>query len=263
MKKFLTLVCMITCIFGLTACGSNENLTEYEQIKVSYAEQYSAQTIVPILASLMSDEASTYCDGLTMEEIEYYVGNDYQISVDGYAFSTAVGSFHSAAATVGEITDIGDARAEIDGSTIVVEIDIKGTKKDAKAEVILSNDLFMRLESAALNPVATTGEMMGKAALNTVIGMGTVFIVLILISLIISGFSVIPKLQKSAAQKKADKAAADTVPADNAAAAVEPAVTEDVTDDLELVAVIAAAVAASQGAASTDGFVVRSVIRRR
>ena len=34
---------------------------------------------------------------------------------------------------------------------------------------------------------------------------------------------------------------------------------ENLTDDLELVAVIAAAIAASEGAASTDGFVVRSI----
>ena len=36
----------------------------------------------------------------------------------------------------------------------------------------------------------------------------------------------------------------------------------DETDDLELVAVIAAAIAASEGAVTTDGFVVRSIIRR-
>ena len=36
---------------------------------------------------------------------------------------------------------------------------------------------------------------------------------------------------------------------------------EDLTDDLELVAVIAAAIAASEGAATTDGFVVRSIKR--
>ncbi len=36
----------------------------------------------------------------------------------------------------------------------------------------------------------------------------------------------------------------------------------DETDDLELVAVIAAAVAACEGAVSTDGFVVRSIRRR-
>ena len=33
-------------------------------------------------------------------------------------------------------------------------------------------------------------------------------------------------------------------------------------DDCELVAVIAAAIAASEGAATTDGFVVRSIRRR-
>ena len=38
----------------------------------------------------------------------------------------------------------------------------------------------------------------------------------------------------------------------------EPAV-EDVTDDGELIAVIAAAIAASEGKTSTDGFVVRSI----
>ena len=38
---------------------------------------------------------------------------------------------------------------------------------------------------------------------------------------------------------------------------------EDLSDDLELVAVIAAAIAAYEGSASTDGFVVRTIRRRR
>ena len=38
---------------------------------------------------------------------------------------------------------------------------------------------------------------------------------------------------------------------------------ENLADDLELVAVIAAAIAASQGAVSTDGFVVRSIRKVR
>ena len=37
---------------------------------------------------------------------------------------------------------------------------------------------------------------------------------------------------------------------------------EEQSDNLELVAVIAAAIAASEGAASTDGYVVRSIRRR-
>ena len=89
-------------------------------------------------------------------------------------------------------------------------------------------------------------------------GMGTVFVVLILISLIISCFNFIPKIQ-AAFSKKGKKAEASV---DNAVAQIveNEAVQED---DFELVAVIAAAIAASEGAASSDGYVVRSIRRIR
>ena len=44
--------------------------------------------------------------------------------------------------------------------------------------------------------------------------------------------------------------------------AVSEETAEDLTDDLELAAVITAAIAASEGT-STDGFVVRSIKKRR
>ena len=222
----------------------------------------STSIILPTLTTFMDDEMADYCDGLTLEEIEYYVYNDYNIATDGYAFSSAVESFHSAADAVGEVTSIGSANAVISGSEIIVEVEIKGTGRDAKAELILSNDLFLRLESAALNPVESTGELMGKAALNTVIGMGTVFIVLILISLIISCFGLITKAQNASAKKKAAREK-EQAQVQTAAVQAAPVETADETDDLELVAVISAAIAACEGAVSTDGFVVRSVIRRR
>ena len=105
------------------------------------------------------------------------------------------------------------------------------------------------------------GEAMGKAGLNTLIGMLTVFTVLILISLIIACFNVIPKIQSAFAKKETEGSAVR----EEAVSAVQASVEEqaaDETDDLELVAVIAAAIAAYEGAASTDGFVVRSIIRR-
>lgn len=92
--------------------------------------------------------------------------------------------------------------------------------------------------------------------MNTLIGMGTVFVVLILISLIISAFGVIPKIEaKLKAREKQQIPAARPVPA--AAPVVQ--VEEELSDDTELVAVIAAAVAAYEGSGSTDGFVVRSI----
>ena len=69
-------------------------------------------------------------------------------------------------------------------------------------------------------------------------------------------FNFIPKIQEVFSAKK-EKAAPVTEAAPVAAPAAEDPVEE--ADDLELVAVIAAAIAAYEGQTSTDGFVVRSI----
>lgn len=253
MKKFFALICMITCIFGLTACGGEQQYTEFEQQKVDYAEQYAAETIVPFMQNFMVDENVNIFDERTAEEIESIFENSYQMIVDGYAVKSGITSFYSAAGDIGQIVSVGEAEAEIDGDQIIVLVQVEGEKKNAEAEVILSNDMFMKLESVALNPISSMGYLMGRAALNTLIGMGTVFVVLILISLIISAFGFIPKIQAKFSKKE------EKAPAAAPAAPVEEVAEEEEADDLELVAVIAAAIAASEGAASTDGFVVRSI----
>ncbi len=264
MKKLMALICMIACIFGLTACGSGETLTEYEQYKVDNALQIAEEYMIPLLSQYMDDVRVNDLDEYTAEEIEYMLESQLGLYVDGNAFTKAIDSFYSAMSSMGAVTDIGESSATIDGSQIIVNMEIIGEKKNGTAEIILSNDMFWRLQSAALNPESGMGELMGKAALNTLIGMGTVFVVLILISGIISCFRFISKIQDNAARKQAakDNTAAVTG-VENAVAQIEEqeAAAEE-TDDLELVAVIAAAVAAYQGSASTDGFVVRSIRRR-
>ena len=104
----------------------------------------------------------------------------------------------------------------------------------------------------------TLKEIFMKALINTLLGMGTVFIVLILISLIISCFTLISKLQNRSEAKK--KAAVEEVKP----AVVEtiPDEAEEYVDDNELIAVIAAAIAAAEGT-SVDGFRVRSIKRSK
>ena len=210
----------------------------------------------------MTDEAAGSFDGYTGEEVEYMLNSQYGIYVDGNAFMSAADSFHAAKDSMGAITGTTGAKAEIDGSQIIVEVSVTGEKKNGTAEVIFSNDMFLTMESAAMNPSSTVGELMANAGLNTLIGMGTVFAVLILISLIISAFKVIPKIQESRAKKNAPKE--EPAGIDNAVSRiVEQEAVEEEADDLELVAVIAAAIAASEGAVTTEGFVVRSVRKRR
>ncbi len=261
MKKLIALISMITCIFGLTACGEVQ-YTEYEQQKVEYAEQYAAGQIVPFMQNFMDDANVGIFDERTAEEVEAIFSDSYSMLVDGYAVKTGITSFNSAADEIGQVVSIGEATAQIDGDQIIVVVQLEGEKKNAEAEVILSNDMFMKVESVALNPISSMGDLMGKAALNTLIGMGTVFVVLILICLIISCFGFIPKIQAKFSNKKVDdkveKKVSTSAPAPTATPAVA-APEANLADDTELVAVIAAAIAAYEGAASTDGFVVRSI----
>ena len=148
-----------------------------------------------------------------------------------------------------------ETSADISAEEAVISIVVDGTSHDATVEIVVDKDL--NLTSVTTTVIKTLGEMMINAALNTLIGMGTVFVVLILISLLISLFGLIPKIQAAMSKKKEN---VQEKAVDNAVAQIIE--NEEQSDDLELVAVIAAAIAASEGAASTDGYVVRSIRRR-
>ncbi len=266
MKKFLALVCMITCLLGMTACGSEPTYSDYQQQKIAYAKDVAVNQYLSMMQAYANEDAIAALQENTAEELEYLMQSNYGFYIDGYALISGAISFESGIEAIGEITSVGDVTAVVDDKEIIVEIEVTGVKKNAIAQIIVSNDLFLTLESAALNPVDSFGESMQKAGLNTLIGMGTVFVVLILISAIISAFSLIPKFQAKMAGKETEKPApkAETTGVDKAVAQiVKQETAANLVNDLELVAVIAAAIAASEGATSTDGFVVRSIIRRK
>ncbi|MDE7207653.1 MAG: OadG family protein, partial [Lachnospiraceae bacterium] len=158
----------------------------------------------------------------------------------------------------GNITEIGQPVSTISDDTITVQIPIRGENANGSVELIFTNDIYLTMTSCTLNMDETKGELMGKAALNTLLGMGTVFVVLILISIIISVFSLIPKMQEKLTKKEAPAQA--PTPAPVAAAPVVETAEEELADDTELVAVIAAAIAAYEGT-SVEGFQVRSIRR--
>lgn len=109
------------------------------------------------------------------------------------------------------------------------------------------------------------GEILVKALTNTLLGMGTVFIVLIFIAFLISLLPKLTKAIEAVGKKKTNGTAPVSVSAPAsakvpAAAAAAQESEEELVDDLELVAVITAAIAASEGVPA-DGFIVRSIKR--
>ena len=243
MKKFLLVLGMITCMLGLTACGQE-------------AKDYSAdyQITEDMVVSYVEQEISGF-ESIVDQGAQAYIADDA-------VMSNAVAGWESALADMGDYQSIGNVTYIVDEDGVMtIDAEIKASKRDADIEFILE---YSVTEGFAATSVTTTprfsfGELMTKAGLNTLMGMGTVFAVLILIAVLISCFNLIPKIQ--AAFSKKDKKA--EAAADNAVAQIveNEAVQEE--DDLELIAVIAAAIAASEGASSTDGYVVRSIRRIR
>lgn len=129
-----------------------------------------------------------------------------------------------------------------------------------KQQTLMQQGVYKYIpEEMVVAAIYSTGELMKQAGLNTLLGMGTVFVVLIFISFIISLMKYLPALfaRKSEDEKKeADK------PVQNIAKNAPEE--KNLVDDSELAAVITAAIYASAGctgAGSKDTLVVRSIKR--
>ena len=101
------------------------------------------------------------------------------------------------------------------------------------------------------------------ALLNTLMGMGTVFVVLIFISLIISLFRYVPKIEQNCKNK--NKKEEEEISDEVSLIIRQVEENEELVEDEALVAVITAAIMAYRGqeTASADRLVVRSVRRVR
>ncbi len=219
-------------MLGLTACGQAEEANE------------------PLLTA---EEAETVGQGI-VESINQCVVMNMQAQYTSPVDVSAITSWESAREDMGDYVEVISTEAEFDGEDGVIDVRVKGSLREAIVEIVYEKG---DITSIATNVEYTFGEKMEKAALNTLLGMGTVFCVLILISLIISLFGFIPKLQ----DKLSKKPVAAEAPKPVAAVAAPAAAEEELSDDLELVAVISAAIAAYEGTSSADGFVVRSIKR--
>lgn len=247
MKKWLVAICLTICLLGLTACGQEESVT--------YLSNTDALTLGTSAQQLLSSVVSQGME-------EDYIAQVSASGENGQVYRSAFESWSKAAPDLGEFLGMGDVvsnQVELDAigypASGTMEVGILGSNHDGVIEIVFKKG---EINAITTNVKYTFGENMEKAALNTLLGMGTVFIVLILISFIISAFTLIPKIQKWFSKKDSDSPVTKAVD-QTIAQIIEK---EELSDDTELVAVIAAAIAAYEGT-STDGFVVRSIRRSR
>lgn len=227
-------VCMVSlCLVSLTACGgAEESVTLDETVKENLAT--------------MSEQLTEAIIPLTDEEIQ-----NYKTSADSFT-ANAVAAWESSKEELGELKETGETAVEYDGDEYTVTVPAAFEGADANF-VYIFPDENSAPESLTIDVLLPMSVNIQRAAMNTIMGLGTVFVMLIFLSFVIY---LMGKICVSF-QKKPNKKAADPVPLAPVAAPVVEEVVEE-TDDTELIAVIAAAIAASEGT-SPDGFVVRSV----
>ena len=244
-KRVLLVLCMTVSLFSLSACSaSTEPKGKELDPMMEMAISQSAEGLMQSIAAL--DEAQA------MEMEASFLAEDQFGLASGV--TSWLGVMKDTGAFVGVIsseTEIGADDEYV--STIVAQFENRNVEfKMFSAEDGSGQGLMPT--SISFTPEYTFGEKMEKAAMNTLLGMGTVFVVLIFISFIIAGLKFVNVFET----KMKNKQAAETpAPVAEAAPVVEE---EELVDDLELVAVITAAIAASTNS-STDGLVVRSIKR--
>lgn len=253
-KKISILLCMLAAVLCFTGCGSKQNTdVEYDKATIEQVTDF----LIDYCAS--ADEATTEqwnsMSEFAMEQQFASVGLPFAPD----SFLGAINAWKAGVDECGSYVSHGDYKYTASRTELKVTTNAEFEERDADITVVFKADTRgnLNLDSMTVAGEYSTGEILEKAGLNTILGMGTVFVVLIFISLIISLFRFIPKLQKAFSRKPeaADEALAA---ADSAPAAVE--LVEE-ADDTELIAVISAAVATAEGT-TTDGFVVRSIRRR-
>ncbi len=242
MKKILIILGMVTCLAGMTACSETQADSAQDDFAIP------EETVIAIADSMIEDISQVVDEGLQ----DQYASNEV---VSGW-----LQSWEMLLPELGTYSGITDHKVSRQEDGISVEMTLDGSDHDAIATIVLNEQGYVT--SFHLDTIKSFKELMTNAALNTLLGMGTVFIVLILIAGLISMFKIIPSLQEKFSKKKEPAVSAAPAPVPAVSAAAQQSARED---DNELAAVIAAAIAAYEsenGAAAPGDFIVRSIKRR-
>lgn len=279
-KKVLLVLCMAVCFFALTACSGSKKESEPVPETIVSTMKTGAENYLKEFDSYDDETLAT-----TLKRVQKQKNT---------VMESAITSWQSSKADLGRLVSVLSEDVErVDEETYKITVRASYEQRELDfvltAEEVVSDNYggtSLAATEMVFTPIFTTGEKLERAAMNTLMGMGTVFLVLIFISFIIASLKNVNTLEANfKAKQEAKKAAA--VPAPAAPAAVpapapapaapapapapaasavpvsEPVVYEEenLADDMELVAVITAAISAV-AAVPAEGLVVRSIRRK-
>ena len=295
MKKIVLLFSMIAVLFSVTGCSDGQGTVEFEYdntniIYSTVTNAYELENISDAYRAYLADSEEEMAEILLTGvsnfdnaksecgSFEGYRAKDgSSISFDLNKLNTQDETEYVEAQTeLYNFLSLVDATIEEKGTNVVVTMTAVYEKRDVVYSFVYEENpaaaysyqltgqsvSTFQVKEITATPEYTLGEKMSKAAANTLMGMGTVFIVLIFISFIIAQFEKINKIGVAIGNWWANRKNKEEV-AEPEVAVAAPVVVAPVVnpmDDTQLVAVITAAVTAANSAAGgSDKLIVRSI----
>ncbi len=194
-----------------------------------------AQVSVPDDAMTLAESGAYYVMNImSLDDASLDEAIDQYVVEQNVVMQNGLNSWKDSREELGDLTAIGMPEIEelTDGG---VRITFISEFENRDCEIIVALDKRRQnITELTFNPVYSLGEKLSQALVNLAVGMGTVFAVLIFLTWIISLFKHVNGLL---GKKEKETAPAKSVPKEEIPA-------ENTSDDEELAAVIAAAVAA-------------------
>ena len=206
LKKASSVCTAFVCAASLMVSGTSlvmaaDKIDETTKSQIEATAEGLTQTIIP----LTDDQISAY-------------------SESGDAFTeSAMTAWNAVKDEVGEMKEVGTAEVEYSNSEYTAVVPVEFEDEDVEFTYVFDDTLTPT--SVAVDIQYSFGTTMKNAALNTIMGIGTVFVILVMLIFLISLFKFIPGsgAYKAKAKKSAEPAPATApVPVAAPAAAAPP-----------------------------------------
>ena len=207
-KRVLLVIGLVLSLFLITGCGKKEIKADTKAIESKARMMMALLESADINGLKDFQDSSDFLKQSQVAQLTSMDANGNYISLNDTKiedFEGVVDAWVAADKELGAFVSAdNDFEIEQKGSDTTATVKVKFKNRDA--DVILAFDsATARLKNMTVNGDYSRGEVLKKAGLNTLLGMGTVFVVLIIIALVISLFNFLPGVKESKPGKKEEK----------------------------------------------------------
>ena len=230
-KKICSIALLAVVLLGYTVCPNAAAVNESDD-GMQAGLIGTAESLTQAIVELSQDEIDTY-----------------KASGDAFTVS-AMEAWESSRDELGEFKALGKSVAEetADGYSVTISVEFS----NYNAEMVYLYDETGVPTSFSINTQYPMSVLMKRAGMNTLMGLGIVFAMLLFLTAVISLFRFLGRIEEKSQPE------AEVIPEPPVPVQMQPQPAVEETDNKELIAVIAAAIAAYEGT-SADRFVVRSI----